>query len=217
MRLGRKNLRLLLDTEPAGDLLTLPVARVVRDGSGHFVYDPHFIPPVLQISASERLMTAGAAADRNPGRKERRASAAAGAAAKVGAEFSTREIANFWLLHAVNSALAPLRHLLVAKRGHPEELFVEMSRLAGALCTFALDSHPRDAAALRSPEPGRVLRRAGPPHSHAPGNHRPHQLHLDSAAAAGRLLLGRRDYRPALPRPFAMGVRAFARTWAKRS
>ena len=39
-------------------------------------------------------------------------------------EFSTREIANFWLLHAVNSALPPLRHLLIAKRGHPEELFV---------------------------------------------------------------------------------------------
>jgi type VI secretion system protein ImpJ len=33
---------------------------------------------------------------------------------------------------------------MMAKRGHPEELFVEMSRLAGALCTFALDSHPRD-------------------------------------------------------------------------
>src|SRR6202040_3450602 len=41
-------------------------------------------------------------------------------------------------------AQAPLRHLLVAKRGHPEELFSELSRLAGALCTFALDSHPRD-------------------------------------------------------------------------
>ena len=44
----------------------------------------------------------------------------------------------------MNSAQAPLRHLLVAKRGHPEELFSELSRLAGALCTFALDSHPRD-------------------------------------------------------------------------
>jgi type VI secretion system protein ImpJ len=59
-------------------------------------------------------------------------------------DFSTREIASFWLLHAVNSALAPLRHLLIAKRGHPEELFVELSRLAGALCTFSLDSQPRD-------------------------------------------------------------------------
>jgi type VI secretion system protein ImpJ len=47
-------------------------------------------------------------------------------------------------LHAVNSGLAPLKHLWMSKRGHPEELYLEMSRLAGALCTFALDSHPRD-------------------------------------------------------------------------
>jgi type VI secretion system protein ImpJ len=52
-------------------------------------------------------------------------------------------VANFWLQHAVNSALAPLRHLWIAKRSHPEELFVELSRLAGALCTFKLESSPR--------------------------------------------------------------------------
>ena len=44
----------------------------------------------------------------------------------------------------MNSGLSPLRHLWTAKRGHPEELYLEMARLAGALCTFALDSHPRD-------------------------------------------------------------------------
>ena len=51
-------------------------------------------------------------------------------------------MANFWLLHTVNSALAPLRHFYLTKRGHPEELYTEMARLGGALCTFALDSHP---------------------------------------------------------------------------
>src|SRR6202021_2309201 len=55
VRLGRKNLRLLIDTEPAGDLLTLPIARVVRDGSGHYVYDSQFVPPVLLESATSRL------------------------------------------------------------------------------------------------------------------------------------------------------------------
>jgi type VI secretion system protein ImpJ len=34
--------------------------------------------------------------------------------------------------------------MLTSKRGHPEEVFLELSRLGGALCTFALDSHPRD-------------------------------------------------------------------------
>ena len=141
VQLGRKNLRLLLDTEPAGDLVTIPLARVVRDGAGHFAYDPGFVPPVVQIAASTRLLQLlqqmveilnekGSALGRDAGSSR--------------SDFSTREIASFWLLHAVNSALAPLRHLLIAKRGHPEELFVELSRLAGALCTFSLDSQPRD-------------------------------------------------------------------------
>ena len=56
VRLGRKNVRLMLDTEEAGDLVTLPVARVMRDGAGHFVYDPSFIPPCLEIAASERIL-----------------------------------------------------------------------------------------------------------------------------------------------------------------
>jgi len=142
VRLGRKNLRLLFDTEPAADLVTLPLARVVRDGKGHFALDPNFVPPVLQISASNRLMLL---VERLIEILDDKSASISRQGASSGlAEFSTREIANFWLLHAVNSALAPLRHLLVAKRGHPEELFLELSRLAGALCTFALDKHPRD-------------------------------------------------------------------------
>jgi type VI secretion system protein ImpJ len=140
VRLGRKNLRLLMDTEPPGDLLTLPIARVVRDGSGHFAYDSNFVPPVLLVSASSRLLSMSQRLIDILDEKSVNISRGAGNKG----EFSTREIANFWLLHAVNSALAPLRHLLIAKRGHPEELFLELSRLAGALCTFALDSHPRD-------------------------------------------------------------------------
>jgi type VI secretion system protein ImpJ len=57
--------------------------------------------------------------------------------------FSQQELAKYWLLHAVNSNLAPLRHLYFAKRGHPEELYLALARLAGALCTFGLESDPR--------------------------------------------------------------------------
>ena len=142
VRFGRKNLRLLVDTEPAGDMIALPLARVMRDGAGHFVYDPQFVPPVLGIGASQRLMEILRRLIEIL--SEKSASISRGPAASGGnaVEFSTREIANFWLLHAVNSALAPLRHLFLAKRGHPEELYRELARLGGALCTFALDSHP---------------------------------------------------------------------------
>ena len=137
VRLGRKNTRLLVDTEVTGDMASLPLARIMRDGSGHFIFDQSFVPPCIQISASERLMLLLRRLIEILEEK------AVSLGTKRGGEFSSRDIASFWLLHAVNSGLAPLRHIWIAKRGHPEELFVEMSRLGGALCTFALDSHPR--------------------------------------------------------------------------
>ena len=137
VQMGSKNLRILLDTEPAGDLISIPIARVVRDGAGHFAYDAQFVPPVVQIGASNRLLQL---LQQIVEILDEKGSSMGREAGSSRTDFSTREIASFWLLHAINSALAPLRHLLIAKRGHPEELYVELSRLAGALCTFALDS-----------------------------------------------------------------------------
>ena len=139
VRMARKNLRLLIDTEPASGCLIMPLARVKRDGSGHFVYDPNFVPPVLQVGASGRLMRL---VQRMMELLEEKARPSPPATRVPPASFPRAKSSNFWLLHGINAALAPLRHLLIAKRGHPEELFIELSKLAGALCTFALESHP---------------------------------------------------------------------------
>jgi type VI secretion system protein ImpJ len=140
VRVGRKCFRLLVDTESVDDFDSLAIARVVRDGSGHYVYDPLFIPPCVQVSASERLLLmVGQLLEI----LEQKSASLGGRAAGKSNEYSARELASFWLLHSVNSAIAVLRHLWTSKRGHPEELFLELSRLAGALCTFALESHPR--------------------------------------------------------------------------
>ena len=58
-------------------------------------------------------------------------------------ETATREIGAFWLTHTINSAMAPLRHIYRTRHGHPDLLYQEMLKLGGALCTFAIDSHPR--------------------------------------------------------------------------
>jgi type VI secretion system protein ImpJ len=144
VRIGRKNIRVLLETEPMEGVACLPLARVKRDGSGRFIYDPEFVPPCLQISASERLMLL---LGRLIEILEAKSTALARPAPGGTAEPSSQDIASLWLRHAVNTALAALRHLWISKRGHPEELFLEMSRLGGALCTFALDSHPRSLPA----------------------------------------------------------------------
>lgn len=138
--IGRKNIRLTLDIGVDGDTVVLPIARVQRDGAGHFMYDPEFIAPSIQVGASGRLMHLLQrlveildAKSESMGRG-RRGNAE---------EFAREEVASFWLLHAIDSSLPPLRHIAQVKRVHPEHLFVELSRLAGALCTFALDAHPR--------------------------------------------------------------------------
>lgn len=144
VRVGRKNIRLLLDTELTQDMVSLPVARIRRDGSGHFIFDPNFIPPCLEISASEHLMVMLRRLVEILEEKSANLTGAKQGGAKSSAGWSSQEVANFWFLHCVNAALAPLRHRCFSKRGHPEELFDELSRLAGALCTFGLDSHPRE-------------------------------------------------------------------------
>ncbi len=143
IQLGRKNIHLLLDTELDPSLITLPIARIGRDGSGHFIYDSNFIPPCVEVSASTRLMMLTRRIVEILEEKSANLTQAKTGGAKSAAGWSSQEVANFWFLHSVNAALAPLRHLCFSKRGHPEELFNELSRLAGALCTFGLDSHPR--------------------------------------------------------------------------
>src|SRR6185295_4420300 len=125
--IGRKNFRLRLDDEASEGEVALPLARVRRDGAGHFVYDPEYVPPCLQIGASERLLlltrrlleileakSAAMEAERRAGRKDLR-------------DYASHEVANFWLLHAVRSSMAPLRHHLELKHSHPEQLYSELA------------------------------------------------------------------------------------------
>lgn len=152
--MGRKNLQLFADTEPLEDTVALPLARVRRDSSGRFVFDPTFVPPCLQIHASESLMLLLQHLIETLEQKSAHLAAESRTDRRSAFEFSPGEIESFWLRHAVNSALGPLRHLWISKRCHPEELFVELSRLAGALCTFSLDAHPRSLPLYDHQDPG---------------------------------------------------------------
>lgn len=156
--LAQGNFRLLLDEEEAGgpiDLVTLPIARVRRDGAGHFIYDPAFIAPCVQVGASPRLLEiVGRLVDVLSAKAASMTVARSDAAGQL-AEHSQGEVASFWLSHAIHSAVAPLRHHLSTRTLHPERLYLELARLAGALCTFVLDAHPRDLPLYNHDEPER--------------------------------------------------------------
>lgn len=142
VRLGRKNIQLALDLDNPDPETSVAIARVMRDGTGSFVFDPTFVPPCVQVAASERVLSLLQRLVDILDDKSRSLGRGKSSGASLWSEYSTSEIATFWMLHSINAALAPLRHQLKVKRGHPEELYQELSRLAGALCTFSVDHHP---------------------------------------------------------------------------
>jgi type VI secretion system protein ImpJ len=154
VKMGRKNIRLAVLPHADQNLLSLPIARVMRDQSGHFVYDPTFVPTCLRVSASERLASTLQRLVEILEEKSAVVTQEQQSGEKFQTGMSARQVAQFWFLHAINSSLTPLRHILMAKHRHPEELFREMSRLAGALCTFSLDSNPRSLPAYDHLDPG---------------------------------------------------------------
>jgi type VI secretion system protein ImpJ len=151
--LARKNFRLILDAQDTGDLVTMPIARIRRDGRGHFAYDPDYIPPCLQLAGSSRLLDMTARLVEMLDAKSDQMARERGGTQRAFAEWAAREVANFWFTHAINSAGAPIRHLLRTRAAHPERLYLEMARLAGALCTFSMEAHPKDLPSYEHDDP----------------------------------------------------------------
>jgi len=156
--LGQKNIRLSTEAELTPEMLSLPIARVLRDGRGHFLCDEDFIPPCLRLSASEPLMLLARRLLDALGEKSSTVSRGARRHGRFEAGSGALDVANYWFLHALQSAIPPLQHLTSTRHAHPEEIFVELSRLAGALCTFAVDSDPRNLPAYDHRDPGPAFR-----------------------------------------------------------
>ncbi|HSJ10164.1 MAG TPA: type VI secretion system baseplate subunit TssK [Longimicrobiales bacterium] len=153
VQFARKNFRLLLDNQPAEGLVTLPLARIQRDGAGHFIYDPTFIGPCLRITANRRLREM---VGRITEMLEVRAAAVLAerqGGGDAAGEYAPREIVGFWFLHALHGAIPVLRHWASTGAAHPEQLYLRLAQLAGALCTFSLTSHPRDLPPYDHDEP----------------------------------------------------------------
>jgi type VI secretion system protein ImpJ len=144
VQVARKNLRLLVEGEAQDGYSTLQAGRVRRTPAGTFQLDPRFVPPVLDFRASDYLT---AIARRLVEILSARSSSIAGLRRQKNqtlADFTSADIANFWLLYTINTAFPQFRHLFETRGGHPEELFSAMLSLAGALTTFSTTIHPRD-------------------------------------------------------------------------
>jgi type VI secretion system protein ImpJ len=156
--LGQKNIRLATEAELTPEMLSIPIARVLRDGRGHLICDEEFIPPCLRLSASEPLMLLVRRLLDVVGEKSTTVARGARRHGRFEAGTGALDVANYWFLHALQSAVPPLQHLCSTRYAHPEDAFVELARLAGALCTFAVDSDPRNLPAYDHRDPGPAFR-----------------------------------------------------------
>jgi type VI secretion system protein ImpJ len=144
IQVARKNFRLLVEGESLEGSTTLPVARIVKSPSGDHQLDARFVPPLLDIHASDyvsaiarRLVEILTAKSSTLAAQRRQKNQSL-------ADFGVSDVANFWLLYTVNTYLPLIRHMFETRGGHPSRLFEAMLGLAGALTTFSLTIHPRD-------------------------------------------------------------------------
>lgn len=144
---ARQNLKLMLSGENLDGYIALKLGRIKRDSEARIVLDTGYAPPALSLAAAgpvpdllRSILEALAAkssilADQNRQR----------GGGMV--EFGSGNVGNFWLLHTVNSYIPLVAHLQNTPDAHPLELYRTLSQLAGSLCTFSFQLHPRDVPA----------------------------------------------------------------------
>jgi type VI secretion system protein ImpJ len=144
VQVARKNFRFLTQGESLDGYSSLRIARVVRSQAEVFQLDPHFVPPLLDFSANDYLT---AIARRLVEILSARSTGISGMRRQKNqtlADFTTADIASFWLLYTINTTFPIFRHLFETRGGHPETLYSAMLSLTGALTTFSTAIHPRD-------------------------------------------------------------------------
>ncbi len=144
IQIARKNLRLLAASETREGSSALRIANVQRTDAGAFQLNTRFVPPLLEVRASEYLrglvnglleILSAKSTQLSAGRRQKNQSLA---------DFTASDIANFWLLYTVNTHIPVLSHLLQGQRCHPEELFSALTALGASLTTFSPAIRPRD-------------------------------------------------------------------------
>jgi type VI secretion system protein ImpJ len=144
VHVARKSLRFLFDGENRQGYSCLRVARIRKSAAGDLELDRGVVPPLLDFRNDDFLMMIARRLVETLGARSTDLASMRRHKNQSLADFTSADIASFWLLYTINAHFPRLRHLFEVKGGHPEELFREMLELAGALTTFSQEIHPRD-------------------------------------------------------------------------
>lgn len=138
---ARKNFQILFSGESLEGKVWIKIAELGRTATGTVALnDAAYIPASISIAACKTLMMILhrileiLAAKSSALSQQRRHIT----------EFGASDIANFWLLHTVNSYVPILSHYYYVPNRHPEQLYLALVQLVGELSTFSLQADPRD-------------------------------------------------------------------------
>ena len=140
---ARSNLRLMFASELRDGYNSVKIAEVRRTATGQLTYNENYVPPALSVASSPWLgqmlrqiieILIAKSSSLGDQRRQRTTSLA---------DFTTSEIAVFWLLHTVNTSIPVLAHLFRTRLVHPERLYTEMAELCGKLMTFSTERQPQ--------------------------------------------------------------------------
>lgn len=144
VQIARKNLRLLVEGESRQGSSALRIANVEKTEAGTYRLNPRFVPPLLNIRASDYLFGLLRGLIELLSAKSTQLSGTRRQKNQSLADFTASDIANFWLLYTVNSYYPTFSHFFESKNTHPEELYAAMVSLAGSLTTFSMKLRPGD-------------------------------------------------------------------------
>ena len=157
VQLARKNMRFITEVENREGNCVLPIAKIEKAEGNTFRLGSRFVPPLLNIHAHEYVtgllrgiieVLAARSGQLSGTRRQKNQSLA---------DFTSADIANFWLLYTINSWFPLFSHFLDAKQVHPEELYSALVSLAGSLTTFSAKLRPRDLPSYDHDNLGTVL------------------------------------------------------------
>jgi type VI secretion system protein ImpJ len=143
VQLARKNLRLLAEGENLDGSVVLGCARIIKSEAGIYQIDNTYIPPLIDIHAHPNLkrvlsgmveLMVTRSSQLSGSRRQKNQSLA---------DFTSSDVANFWLLYTINTHLPGLRHFLDTHHVQPMQLFSELSDFAGALTAFSNKIEPQ--------------------------------------------------------------------------
>ena len=141
---ARGNFRLIFEGETREGYSSIKIARLRRTTTGQLTLADEYVPPALHIGASSwlsnllrELIEYLVAKSVTLG--ERRHQSGSGQAV-----FSTDDGVILWVLPTVNAAIPAFAHLFRQRIVHPERLYAEMVKLAGALTSLVFERHAKD-------------------------------------------------------------------------